>query len=229
MSVQSRSGLGQRSKITRDSGADEEAVMVNVVLIIGSAALVSGCSGVVPSQADLSARINTQLQCPDTGYDGFTFPKEFRIPDGDAAGIRIGPLHVIDDGHPVEDLMVGVTISHGYVGDVELRLVYDENGDGRYEASTTLEFYRARLDGCSEDELHAYPVELDGTYFFRSDHAQAANGDSPLNMFDGFRKCGDFYLTVADSGAGNAGVVKSWTLYLRNVRHGVETGWATSD
>jgi subtilisin-like proprotein convertase family protein len=61
---------------------------------------------------------------------------------------------------------------------------------------------------------------LDGLFLFKNDILDdTATVDSTLSRFIGMKKGGEFYLAVADSGAGNTGTLRSWTVYTGGFEH----------
>jgi hypothetical protein len=213
--------------------------MRNGVRIIAGAALLLGCltmNGALV-QAETSADGNNV--CLRSGYSHHSFDMPAAIPDGASSGITSGPIQIPDDGAAIEGLVLSLSITHPYTGDLEVSLAYDENNDGKVELTVPVELYRARTDGCTAREPHAYPDQLDGTYYFRDDSvsrpaaiAAATAGMQPdpladpgtpsFSSFDGMRTGGSFYLHVVDTLPQKSGTVLGWSIYHRNGLAGSE-------
>ena len=138
------------------------------------------------------------------------------IPDGDPGGILMGPLRVGIEDQVLRGVVLCLQIEHDYVGDLSIRLYYDSNGDGIFEASTPIEIYLARVGGKDSEELWAYPLELHGTYFFKDEGWGAAGEEASLHDFDGLPAGGCFYLSVTDSKVGDTGTVLGWSISVED-------------
>lgn len=169
-----------------------------------------------PSGAGNSYRLLTNESCPLTGepYAG-VLVEPLPIPDYPAVGAR--NCIRISDTRPINDLTVGLHISHTWVGDliVELRHVDTDTGvvtliDRPGVPSTAL--------GCNGD----------GVAIVLSD-AAASNvedacdpGDpsisgtlrpnNPLSHYDGQSIAGTWTITVLDRGVGDTGALLGWSL-----------------
>ncbi len=190
--------------------------MLNTMLIAVGTALLAGCSSGAPTHSEPTPPSNLEFSRLSAEYDSFACTHATPVPDADPKGITIGPVSTSDDGHLIESIMLGLDITHSYVGDIEIRLLYDEDRDGKFDATTTLELYRARANEWTTEDPWAYPVVLDGLYYFKDDvpHDASIVGTTFV-PFDGRKKGGDFYLAVVDTSAGNIGTLRSWTVYTK--------------
>jgi hypothetical protein len=148
-----------------------------------------------------------------SGYEAFTQEAPVPVPDGERAGVAIGPLRI--SGHvPGEGLVVRVHMRHPNTADLNLRLSYDVNADGTPDVTVPLEIYRARADACVSSEPFSYPIGLDGEYYFRDDAPDAA--DAIFSAFHQLRGGGVFYLMAADSVAQDVGTILDWSVYVKH-------------
>ena len=141
-----------------------------------------------------------------------SFVEPTGIPDGDPAGVTLGPLDMARTDQTIHDVVLGLQVSHAYSGDLSVRLHYDSDNDGVFEASTPVEVYLARVGAPEAEELWAYPIELGGTYFFRDEGWGDSGEDGSLQMFDGLPGGGSFYLSAIDNSAGDTGTILAWTV-----------------
>jgi hypothetical protein len=170
------------------------------------AVLLQGCANDPPT------RIGRDFTAADAGpgaASGWCVWTEARkIPDGDRRGILIGPIVPNDDGTDLSRVVLRLDIRHPATGDLDVRLAYDADEDGRPEFSVPIEFFRSRSDPMGR-ELHACPQPLDGTYYFRD------SADEQGQVFAAFQSLLSghaFYLAVADTLAEDTGRVLCWAI-----------------
>jgi hypothetical protein len=173
------------------------------------ALLLTSCADVGDPASARSPDQNHQARACAYGRHAWT--EALEIPDGDRRGVLIGPIVVEDDGADLGPVILRVDLRHPATGDLDLWLCYDADGDMNPEARAPVEFFRSRSDPGS-GELHACPASLDGSYFFRD----GAGGERAFAVFDRLRRGHAFYLAVADTLAGAAGVVLGWAVYLES-------------
>lgn len=164
-------------------------------------------------------------------YERYCFDASTVIPDGDPAGAVIGPLRTSGGGTLVGEIVLEISVSHSYTGDVVVELCYDADNDGQVDVKVPVDLFRSRLDPSTTGERLAYPMELEGSYYFRDDNpieaeewTRATKGEpagselAPSRTFSAlraFRSGGSFYLAMADTSAQNTGSVSSWSVLLR--------------
>jgi len=185
--------------------------MRSAMCLAASAALMVGCSALAPDAPPIGGSPDRMSEC---GYERFSFDACTVIPDDDPAGLTIGPIHVPDDGSPLDGVVLRLDIAHVSPADLQLSIRYDSDDDGKPDAGAPLELHRARGNGWAAGEPHACPSRLDGTYYFEDD-SPCGEGDVSLSAFDGMRPGGAFYLVVADTLADDTGVVRGWSVYMR--------------
>ncbi len=181
-------------------------------LITTVAALHMGLGTIASGPAAQEIRGHAYADCL-AEHDCATLGTSAAIPDNDPAGLTIGPLSFSGNTRTIRDLMVALSVSHPYSGDLVLALHYDADRDGTYDTSSVLEIYLARMNPCEGTELWAYPIELRGTYFFKDEGWQAVGEVASLEVFEGRDADGAFYRTIVDSGAGHTGIVSDWAIY----------------
>lgn len=175
---------------------------------MGLALLLMGCVDFQKSATDMSP------DRADIGQDAASIRYEWtevrEVPDGNRRGIVIGPVLTDDNGTHLGSVVLRLDIRHPATSDLDIWLAYDENGDGNPETRAPIEFFRSRPDRAAE-ELHACPQSLAGSYFFRDD---MVGEEAVLSPFLALRRGHAFYLTVADTLAGETGSVLGWAVYL---------------
>ncbi len=196
-----------------------------LVFIVGVFLLSDGSDDapVVEQTAAVTSGAGVDLA---SGYDVYSFRTPTPIPDGDRAGVVAGPIRIPDDGAAVEGVILSISITHHYTGDLDLRLGYDEDNDGIAEASAALEPHRARPGGWAVREPFACPAEMNGVFYYRDDAPGEYDerGDASFSVFDGLAKGGCFMLSAVDSLAEDTGTLLGWTVFLKHspakvVRH----------
>ena len=188
-------------------------------MITVGAVLLAGCQDpVTPAPEDSSLLESAASR--SMPYEIFEWSGSTTIPGGNDAGILIGPLSTRDDGRRIQDVAACLEVFHPYTGQVRAKLLYDADRDATFDAETSLKFYLATTD-LEDRPSYAYPITLDGVYFFRHEQRSAGLENWDLGTFDRFRglpKGGDFYLWIADTGpsaAGAAGAVAGWSVHVR--------------
>jgi hypothetical protein len=150
------------------------------------------------------------------GYDRVSLDLSAGIPDGSAAGIRIGPLETPSrDGTPLGEFVMELDIRHPVRGDLQVQLGYDADNDGKVDVQSPVEFYLARTGGWAAPQDYACPIALDGVYVFSDE--PPSGPEAPFTAFDDLPGGGSFYLTVADTVREDLGMVRVWRMYLASV------------
>jgi hypothetical protein len=85
--------------------------------------------------------------CSTTDYKSYTRTDGRSIPDNTAAGILSGPL-TITDTDAVVDMVVDVSMSHTWVGDLTVNLYYDDECNGPADDTPISLLCRPDLAGC---------------------------------------------------------------------------------
>jgi hypothetical protein len=198
--------------------------MLGALVFLVSVLLLAGDPAQKPDPGPATNAVSLTLEDPGAGYDVYSYRTPTTIPDGDPAGVALGPIRIPKDGGAVEGVIVSVSITHPSTGDLALRLGYDANGDGHPEAVATLEPHLARPGGWAVREPYACPREMRGVYYYRDEPAGEYDdrGGASFSVFNGFPRGGSFTLTAVDSLAADEGVVLGWTVFLRrtNPRRG---------
>jgi hypothetical protein len=173
--------------------------------------------------------------CDVTGYKSYAGDGGF-IPDC-SDGAVFGPVLTPADGSTFDGVVLEVSISHTWLGDLRVNLAYDVDCDGAPEVGPISALCRAALDGCptaADVDCCGCSDDLAGTYLYGDDGGvsmEAACGagfqapgcyaldpDSALPMaaLDGIAKGGCFTLLVEDGACLDTGFVDGWAVYSRN-------------
>lgn len=182
------------------------------------AALVIASLASVPARA-MPASAGTDACL--AGHSRATSFDRIAIPDDQPQGVTLGPLHIADSGR-IEEIVLAVSLTHPNAADVTMTLGYDADRDGRPDVSSPVAIYLARRDLCRGTEAWACPLELTGTYFFKDDGWQEVGESVSFEVFAGLEACGDWYLTIVDSGPHHVGTVSGWEIAARTLRDGDE-------
>ena len=204
--------------------------MRNSMWIAVVAVALMGCLGTAPAQDKTNELLNAQFSSLSTEYDRCVQAAEAAIPAGDPAGVTVGPL-TLPAGGNLRDLMVGLEIEHRFAGDLSVRLDYDSDNDGAYDAGTLVEFHWVRPASNADRESWSCPVELDGVYYFEDEEGEMSgnrmgtrncetvpDADATFSVFDGMPSGGSFYLTIVDEGEGSDGKVSGWAVYVETLK-----------
>ena len=154
------------------------------------------------------------MDCLADGYVAYAFPGPTMIPDGDLAGVTLGPVRISRRHNTIRGIVLCLELTHDYAGDLSIRLQYDSDNDGAFDATSPVELYLSRLDPCAGEELWAYHVAPHGEYFFKDEGWQAAGQDASFKVFDGLQSGGSFYLSIVDEGTEKSGTIMRWTVYV---------------
>jgi hypothetical protein len=195
--------------------------------------------------------------CDVTGYktERIVYSTPVPIPDNNAAGVTLGPIFMPADGDLVNDVILELSATHTWVGDIIMELIYDTDCEGPLAGIPVRVLCRARgtaaappapcgagtTFGCSGDLVST------ATYLF-SDDAANQLGVGPLctssiaggcykptdipaggsfATWRGLAKGGCWYLRVSDNAGLDLGTIRGWAVYVRNQRPVpvAETSW----
>jgi len=180
--------------------------------------------------------------CSTTGYkvESLKYDPVVAIPDGDAGGVRLGPLNFPDDGMAIAQVVFELYASHTRVGDLTAVLEYDLGCNGSVDASSTILCRVGRASctsgtgtGCTTDLncSRSYKFDDTATAFLglnASGACRTANpiakgcykptgqGATPLSAFKDMRKGGCFYLRITDPVTPDKGSVCEWSVFVLN-------------
>ncbi len=173
-----------------------------VVQVLASMAVAQARAG--PPDTDTEACVADHARA--------TSHRQVAIPDNSSRGVTLGPLSTASSGI-IAEVILAVSLSHANTADITMSLEYDADRDGRPDASSPVEIYLARRHLCHGTESWACPVELSGTYFFLDSGWWEAGEEASFEVFTGLKACGDWYLSIVDSGPGRVGTVSGWEIY----------------
>ncbi|MFB3906762.1 MAG: hypothetical protein ACE15D_00010 [Candidatus Eisenbacteria bacterium] len=175
---------------------------------VGLTLLVAGCADV--KQPVDAQRLNGIEPSPFSAYQRYGWMENREIPDGDRKGTLIGPVFTDGEDAELGLVILKLAIRHQAPGDLDIWLAYDADRDGKPEVHAPIEFFRSRQDVWAE-ERHACPAALEGAYLFRNGRGWE---EMIFEPFHGLPRGGAFYLSVADTLAGDRGTVLGWAIYL---------------
>ncbi len=176
-----------------------------------------------------NGRPGLRVDCNVDGCDyyGMDVDQEF---DATGGPLTFGP--VATAGGAIVSVVLSVEIYQTWVGDLNLHLYYDEDGDGIYDAGPVQALCRPALDGCPWDDCCGCSGNLAGVYTFGDDGAAALGevdcpGDftpgcfmpaieslSFADVFTGMLGGGDFYIEIGDGAGGDATTLANWGVYI---------------
>jgi hypothetical protein len=195
------------------------------VAIVGLCLVGSAAAEKIPTGVGV---LSPETDCLTAGYQSL-IGQGGSVPDCDPDGVLFGPVSTPDDGTIVTDVILGLDISHSWIGDLRVALLYDTNCDGAPEHQGGV-LCRLELSGCPLDGCCGCSGNLQGIYLF--DDAETSiealtcpatflpgcygpDADSPgLDVFDDLVSGGCFWLHVVDASCLDLGSVDSWAVYL---------------
>lgn len=216
---------------------------------IGLAVLALLCNGTAMANSPTSKDVvlpdpGTPVDgpgCSTEGYKSYTYVDGRGIPDNTLYGLQSGPL-TITDPEGVVDMVVQVSMTHTWVGDLIVSLYYDPECDGWDDNSPIDLLCRQDLAGCPgpgsccgcSDDLVAGSV-----YTFSSSGGGPMSEPCPLSgsvasgcyteAVESTRRLGDvtakegcWWVVCTDGAGADTGSLRDWTLWFQN-----DTGTAT--
>jgi subtilisin-like proprotein convertase family protein len=172
-----------------------------------------------------------QTVCPLDNYKGYKLDVNLPIPDNNPAGMTVGPIVFPSDGSTILDVVVDVSISHTWVGDLIVQLTHVGPGGTQTTFLLNRPGVPATTVGCSGD--------LVGTdtnkYYFGTNPNLLVLGESscpatiPVQCYQvapenpnglvGFRnypKDGNWFLFVSDNASLDTGILRNFSVHLLN-------------
>lgn len=180
--------------------------------------------------------------CDLLGYksevQNFTPPAA--IPDNTPVGATYGPITVPSDGTRFLDVIVGMNITHTWLGDLKVIVSYDQGCDGTAtpDVADTLLCRAGSANctttavGCSSNLVAAntYNFSNEATVVLNPTTCSSATNlaggcfqpsgaiDRHLTNFNGLDKGGCFYLFISDNASLDTGTLTSWQVHSLNER-----------
>jgi hypothetical protein len=146
------------------------------------------------------------------------------IPDGMPIGIT-GTL-TVPDTIIIGDVNVVITGTHGWVGDVVMRLSHTGSRSVFYDRPGVPDGQSGGA-GCQGDDFPGIVADDEGstgafeTACQNTNPAYLSGGhytpNNPLSVFDGQSSAGVWSLNLSDRLSGDSGVISTWCIQLRNV------------
>jgi len=212
------------------------------VAILASAAYASDPSvkdelNPTPGNPENIIATNCDLAGYKSGVQVFTPP--VAIPDNNPAGATFGPITIADDGSLIDDVVIDLSIAHTWIGDLVIRVGYDEGCDGAIDVSSTVICRPGNTGcvstggvGCSANFLcnnnspymfdDIAPAALPTTGCSSTTNVAAGcyrptgAGAGPLSIFEGHRKGGCWYIFASDNASLDTGTICQWSVHLKN-------------
>jgi len=165
------------------------------------------------------------------------------VPDNDPAGVTFGPIVLPDDQLFISHVVLALDCSHTWLGDLVVRLLYDENSDGVIDTSSTVIWRPGYLDGgggCGSNLVTGAIYSFEDTTanslpeIACNDNADIPGGcyrptgfgSTPMAVFEGRKKGGRWWLFVSDNGPKDFFTLTSWSVYMLNAPVAVApTSW----
>lgn len=177
-----------------------------------------------------------------------SFAPATAIPDNTPAGITLGPIVLAADGMYVDNVVLELDMNHPWLGDLIVRLSYDENSDGAMDVTCAV-ICRPGGTSCATSGLAGTcGSNLTTGAIYRFDDTAAGTlptssclnatnipggcyqttgvGSNPLSAFHGRTKGGRWWLFVSDNQGSDVGNLTSWTVHILNTSVAVvPTSW----
>lgn len=180
--------------------------------------------------------VNCDLNGYKAGVQTFTPPAP--IPDNNAAGTTVGPIILAADvpSSLIDDVVIDLRINHTWIGDLTLRVGYDETCDGAIDVSSTIVCRPGNATctgtavGCNNNFVCANQIMIDDVAPAALPTAACVStvnvaagcyrptgaGAGPLAIFEGRPKGGCWYLFASDQAAADVGTICEWSVHLKN-------------
>ena len=168
-----------------------------------------------------------------------TFSPPATVPDVSPAGVTFGPIVLPSDGMFVNHVVLEIDCSHTWIGDLVVRLEYDENSDGAIDAASTVICRPGRTGSCGPagtgagcgsnfatgavyrfDDTAASPLPTTGCFTSANIpggcYQPTGLGTSPLSAFVDLTKGGRWWLFVSDNATGDVFSMTRWAVHILN-------------
>ena len=187
-------------------------------------------SPVIAAECDLTEyKLETQAFSPATPIPDAVL----NVP----SSVTFGPIVVPSDGMFIEDVVLELDCSHTWIGDLIVRLDYDEDSNGTIDLSTTVICRPGRTGncgpggtgvGCGSNFVTGFIYRFDDTAtgtlpttncsgnVLAGCYRPTGVGAGLLSAFEGRTKGGRWWLVISDNQSGDAGTLTSWTVHLKN-------------
>jgi hypothetical protein len=177
---------------------------------------------------------NCDISAYKSGVQTFTPP--FAIPDNNPAGATVGPITHPNDGTLIGDVVIDLTLTHTWEGDIIAIVGYDENCDQVIDVQATVICRPGNTTctstggvGCSSNFLNtalliddiapaALPTTgcLSTTNIPSGCYRPTGVGAGPLSVFENHRKGGCWYLKISDNASLDSGTLSQWSVHILN-------------
>jgi hypothetical protein len=209
--------------------------MKALLAFLAVALLAAGTAFADKIPNDNGTQFSSRFDCPLDGYVS-CFGVGGSVPDADPVGVVFGPINCPDPGATLLDVILDAELTHTWIGDARLSLLYDDDCNGVPEVEGSV-LCRHQLAGCPPDGCCGCSGDLGGLYLF-SDVAPSIENSCPtffapdcygpdfdssgLDVFDGMPQPGCWWLFAADGAGGDLYTVGEWSVHTL-----LETGTPT--
>lgn len=185
----------------------------------------------------------TQVFCPLEGYKSFQIPvvPGLAVPDNNATGVSTSFI-VPTDGTSIDDVIIDLSMSHSWVGDLIANVFLDVDNNGTNDFGPVSVICRQNRStcvglgspfGCSADLVAANVYEFSdagaaqlGEPLCTTPAAGAcyrpSENNAALAVFDGKPKGGRWTLQVSDNAGGDTGTLLGWSIHILNRSNATE-------
>jgi len=176
-----------------------------------------------------------------------TFSPPTTVPDN--TGVTFGPIVLPADAMFISHVVLDLDCSHTWIGDLIVRLEYDENSDDVIDVTSTVICRPGRTvscgaggsgSGCSSNFATGAVYRFDDTAVGSLPEIGCSNatdipggcyrptglGADALSVFEGRSKGGRWWLFVSDNATGDVFTMTRWAVHILNTPVGVaQASW----
>lgn len=193
--------------------------------------------------------ITANCDLVDHKMEAQTFSPPATVPDNNPAGVTFGPIVLPADGMFVGHVVMELDCSHSWIGDLIVRLDYDENSDDVIDATSTVICRPGRTGscgpiggaglGCGSNFTTGAVYRFDDTTTVSLPETVCNStnipggcyrptglGAGPLSVFKDRTKGGRWWLFVSDNAPTDVFTLTRWSVHILNTPVAVApTSW----
>ena len=178
-----------------------------------------------------------------------TFSPPTTVPDNNLAGVTFGPIILPADAMFISHVVLELDCSHTWIGDLIVRLEYDENSDNVIDVTSTVICRPGRTGscgasgvglGCGSNFATGAVYRFDDTAANSLPETGCSSGTDipggcylptgldadPLSVFEGRSKGGRWWVSVSDNATGDVFTMTRWGVDILNTTVGVtQASW----
>jgi hypothetical protein len=210
------------------------------MLIVGTTAM-SALAEKIPHETP-SDPTDTPGNCVPANYKQILRVENLQIPDGNPTGVNTPPAILPDDGSTITDVQLSLNMSHTWIGDLNVQLLYDHDcTPGTPPFGPVSVMCRQQLAGCPVDMCCGCSGDLINglNYQFANTgngstkeiaadsqgcpttipagcYTAAVESQFTFSVFSGLRKGGCWFMHLQDGAGADVGSLNTWTLFVKN-------------